>query len=80
MTAQWHIWELPNNDVRGPFNARSLTTPDDEYAAAAIRKYLSLDDAGVPLVRSALPPQIPDEPEGNWEVIDYVDIADKQPA
>lgn len=75
MTAQWHIWELPSNDVSGPFNARALSTPDDEFAAAAIRQYMSLDDTGVPLVRAALPPRIPDEPEDNWEVMDYVQIS-----
>ncbi|KAF9816104.1 hypothetical protein SFRURICE_003655, partial [Spodoptera frugiperda] len=74
MNAQWHIWELPSEDVSGPFNARALSTPDDEAAAAAIRAYLSLDNAGVPLTRSALPPQIPEEPEENWEVVDYVDV------
>ncbi|KAJ8736459.1 hypothetical protein PYW08_007115 [Mythimna loreyi] len=74
MTAQYHIWELPSEDVTGPFNARALSTPDDEAAAAAIRAYLSLDNSGVPVVRSALPPQLPDEPESNWEVVDYVDI------
>ncbi|KAH9641603.1 hypothetical protein HF086_009206, partial [Spodoptera exigua] len=74
MNAQWHIWELPSEDVSGPFNARALSTPDDEAAAAAIKAYLSLDNAGVPITRSALPPQIPEEPEENWEVIDYVDV------
>ncbi|XP_026731681.1 A disintegrin and metalloproteinase with thrombospondin motifs adt-2-like [Trichoplusia ni] len=74
MTAQWHIWELPSEDVDGPFNARALMTPDDEVAEDAIRTYLSLDPSGVPLVRSALPPHILDEPESYWEVEDYVDI------
>lgn len=78
MTTQYHIWDLPSNDVSGPFNARALSTPDDEYAAAAIRNYLSLDETGVPLMRAALPPQIPDEPEDNWEVVDYVDIPRKK--
>lgn len=78
MTAQYHIWELPSEDVTGPFNARALSTPDDEAAAAAIRDYLSLDKSGVPIVRSALPPQIPEEPESNWEVVDYVDITNQK--
>ena len=78
MTAQYHIWELPSEDVSGPFNARALSSPDDEAAAAAIRAYLSLDNSGVPIVRSALPPQMPEEPESNWEVIDYVDIPNQK--
>lgn len=71
MTAQWHIWELPNEDIGGPFNARAF---EDESNRAEIQAYLSLDNLGVPLVRSAFPPQVPDEPEQNWEVKDYVDI------
>ncbi|XP_030026870.2 A disintegrin and metalloproteinase with thrombospondin motifs adt-2 [Manduca sexta] len=74
MTAQWHIWELPSEDVGGSFNARAFKTPDDDAASAAIRAYLSLNDNGVPIVRSIGPPSIPDEPENNWEVIDYVDV------
>lgn len=77
MTPQWHIWDLPSEDVTGAFNARALPGPDDESAAAAIRAYLSLDDAGAPLARSALPPMIPDEPEANWEVDDYVEVPKK---
>ncbi|KAJ0182622.1 hypothetical protein K1T71_001991 [Dendrolimus kikuchii] len=78
MNAQWHIWELPSEDIGGAFNARALSTPDDEVAAAAIRAYLSVDDNGVPIMRSALPPSIPDEPEDNWEVEDYVEIHQKK--
>ncbi|XP_028176382.1 A disintegrin and metalloproteinase with thrombospondin motifs adt-2-like [Ostrinia furnacalis] len=83
MTAQWHIWELPSEDIGGAFNARAFQTPDEE-TAAKIKAYLSLDDGGVPLVRSAFPPHLPEEPEDNWEVKDYVDIppapeSDSQP-
>ncbi|XP_053617820.1 A disintegrin and metalloproteinase with thrombospondin motifs adt-2-like [Plodia interpunctella] len=70
MTAQWHIWELPSGDIDGSFNARAQPAAADE----TVRAFLSLDEAGVPLVRSALPPYLPDEPEFNWEVVDYVDL------
>lgn len=74
MSPQWHIWDLPSEDVSGPFNARALETPDDAAAAAVIRSYLSLDGAGVPIVRAAMPPHLPEEPEYNWEVNDYVEL------
>lgn len=60
--------------MRGTFNARAGVAPGDADAAAALRAFHSLDDQLVPLVRSALPPVIPDEPEANWELIDYVEI------
>ncbi|XP_059048068.1 A disintegrin and metalloproteinase with thrombospondin motifs adt-2-like [Achroia grisella] len=78
MTTQWHIWELPSEDIGGPFNARARTAPEDDEVAAAIRSYLSLDAQGVPLVRSAFPPNIPEESEHNWEVIDYIDLPTTQ--
>lgn len=78
MTPQWHIWDLPSEDVGGPFNARALNTPDDAAAAAAIRSYLSLDEAGVPIARAAIPPYLPEEPEYNWEVNDYVELSTKK--
>ncbi|KAJ2947773.1 hypothetical protein O0L34_g9553 [Tuta absoluta] len=78
MTAQWHIWELPSEDIGGPFNARARSSPGDQDAAAALKAYLSLDDAGVPLTRSALVPNMPEEPEQNWEVDDYVQIPDNK--
>lgn len=74
MTAQWHIWELPSEDIGGAFNARALSTPEDEDMAAKMKAYLSLDDKGIPLVRSAFPPHLIEEPEDNWAVKDYVDI------
>lgn len=77
MNPQWHIWDLPSEDVGGPFNARALDTPDDTASAAAIRSYLSLDDTGVPIVRAAFPPHLSDEPEYNWEVDDYVELPTK---
>lgn len=77
MTAQWHVWELPGEDVAGSFNARARAVTEDDEASAALRAYLSLDDKGTPLVRSALPPHIPEDREENWEVIDYVDIPNK---
>lgn len=77
MTAQWHIWELPSEDIGGAFNARARAAPDDAAAAAAMRAYLSLDSAGAPLTRAALPPHMPDEPEHHWEVTDYIDIQNK---
>ncbi|XP_072937125.1 A disintegrin and metalloproteinase with thrombospondin motifs adt-2-like [Epargyreus clarus] len=72
ISPQLHIWELPSQDFDGPQNARARAAPAP--GAAALRSYLSLDDAGLPLARSAFPPQIPEEPENHWEVIDYVDI------
>ncbi|XP_038208289.1 A disintegrin and metalloproteinase with thrombospondin motifs adt-2-like isoform X1 [Zerene cesonia] len=77
MTAQYHIWELPSEDVGGPFNARARAAPDDDDALAALRSYLSLDETGTPYARAAIPPQMPEEPEDNWEVMDYVDIPSK---
>ncbi|CAK1601860.1 unnamed protein product [Parnassius mnemosyne] len=77
MTPQWHIWDLPSQDIGGAFNARARSM-DDESAADAIRAYLSLDEVGSPLARAALPPQMPDEPEGNWEVVDYIEISKNQ--
>lgn len=74
MTAQWHIWELPSEDIGGAFNARALSSPEDAETAAKIKAYLSLNDQGVPLVRSAFPPLLPDEPEDHWDVKDYVDV------
>ncbi|XP_047511015.1 A disintegrin and metalloproteinase with thrombospondin motifs 14-like [Pieris napi] len=74
MTAQYHIWELPSEDVGGPFNARARAVSDDEDYLAALRSYLSVDDKGTPYARAAIPPQMPEDPEDNWEVIDYVDI------
>ncbi|CAG9581270.1 unnamed protein product [Danaus chrysippus] len=73
MSAQYHIWELPSEDVGGSFNARARAAPDDG-ASAALRAYMTLDDAGAPLFRAAIPPHIPEEPESDWEVIDYVEI------
>ncbi|XP_063549121.1 A disintegrin and metalloproteinase with thrombospondin motifs adt-2-like [Cydia strobilella] len=70
MNAQFHIWELPSEDVGGAFNARARSTPEDP----ALESYLSLNGDGVPLTRSAFPPQLPDEPEYHWEVTDYVDL------
>ncbi|XP_012551184.1 A disintegrin and metalloproteinase with thrombospondin motifs adt-2 [Bombyx mori] len=80
MSTQYHIWELPSQDIGGSFNARALTTPDDEAAEAAVREYLSLDSHGVPLTRGAFPPSLPDEPEDNWEVVDYVEIHRNDPS
>lgn len=74
MTTQYHIWELPTQDIGGPFNARAMSSPGDAEAAALIRSYLSLSDAGIPLMRSAFPPYLLEEPESNWEVTDYVEI------
>lgn len=74
MNAQWHIWELPSEDIGGAFNARALSLPEDKVAEDAIRAYLSLDNSGVPIMRAALPPNMPDEPESNWEIQDYVEI------
>ncbi|XP_050670666.1 A disintegrin and metalloproteinase with thrombospondin motifs adt-2-like isoform X2 [Leptidea sinapis] len=74
MTAQYHIWELPSEDVGGSFNARARAVPDDDDSAAAIRAYLSLDDRGTPYARAAIPPMMPEEPEENWEVDDFVEI------
>ncbi|XP_049880503.1 A disintegrin and metalloproteinase with thrombospondin motifs adt-2-like [Pectinophora gossypiella] len=78
MTAQWHIWELPSEDISGSFNARARSAPDDSDMAAAIRRYFSLDEGGTPLTRAALPPYIEDEPEQNWEVTDYVEIEERK--
>lgn len=72
MTTQFHIWELPSEDIGGPFNARARAAPED--AAAALRAYLSLDAAGTPLARAAIPPHMPEELEEDWEVLDYVEI------
>ncbi|CAH2050238.1 unnamed protein product, partial [Iphiclides podalirius] len=72
MTPQWHVWDLPSQDIGGPFNARARSV--DDGSEAAIRSYLSLDEAGTPLARAALPPHMPEEPEHNWEVVDYVEI------
>lgn len=69
MSAQWLIWD---KDITGSFNARARSSPED--ADARVQAYHSLDSQGVPLVRSAFPPHIPEEPEVNWEVKDYVDI------
>lgn len=74
MTTQYHIWELPTQDIGGPFNARAMSSPGDAEVAAAMRSYLSLNDAGIPLTRSAFPPNLPEEPESNWEVADYVEV------
>ncbi|CAK1544623.1 unnamed protein product [Leptosia nina] len=76
MTAQYHIWELPSEDVGGPFNARARSVEDDDYLAA-LRTYLTVDEKGAPYARAAFPPQVPEEPEDNWEVVDYVDISTK---
>nr|XP_026494741.1 A disintegrin and metalloproteinase with thrombospondin motifs adt-2-like [Vanessa tameamea] len=73
MTTQFHIWELPSEDISGAFNARARAAPEDA-ATAALRAYLSLDKAGTPLARAVLPPHIPEEPETDWEVLDYVEI------
>lgn len=73
MTTQFHIWELQSEDIDGPFNARARESPED----TGLESYLSLSDDGVPLTRSAFPPQLPEEPESNWEVIDYVDLPTK---
>lgn len=75
MTAQYHIWELPSEDVGGPFNARARAVPDDEDYLSALRSYLTVDDKGSPYARAAIAPQMPEEPEDNWEVVDYVDIS-----
>ncbi|XP_073958021.1 A disintegrin and metalloproteinase with thrombospondin motifs adt-2-like isoform X2 [Choristoneura fumiferana] len=73
MTTQFHIWELPSEDIDGPFNARARESPED----TGLESYLSLSADGVPLTRSAFPPQLPEEPETNWEVIDYIDLPTK---
>ncbi|XP_013194658.2 A disintegrin and metalloproteinase with thrombospondin motifs adt-2 [Amyelois transitella] len=77
MTAQWHIWELPSDDIDGSFNARSRPADDE---AAAMRAYLSLDEDGVPIIRAALPPFFSEEPETNWEVTDYIEISNNDTA
>ncbi|XP_026320254.1 A disintegrin and metalloproteinase with thrombospondin motifs adt-2-like isoform X2 [Hyposmocoma kahamanoa] len=74
MTTQYHIWELPSQDIGGPFNARAMSSQGDAEAAAAMRSYLSLNDAGIPLTRAAFPPNMIKEPESNWEVTDYVEV------
>lgn len=73
MAAQYHMWELPGEDIWGAFNARAHVDhgPDVD---AALRQYLTVDESGVPVARSAFPPQLTNDPEENWEVIDYVDI------
>ncbi|XP_068626453.1 A disintegrin and metalloproteinase with thrombospondin motifs adt-2-like [Battus philenor] len=76
MAPQLHIWDLPSQDIGGPFNARARSVDDD--AAADMRSFLSLDEAGSSLARAALPPQMPDEPEDDWEVIDYIEINKNQ--
>lgn len=78
MTPQFHIWDLPSEDIGGPFNARALESPEDAAAAAAIRSYLSLDEGGAPIARSGLPPHLYEEPEYNWEVNDYVELSTKK--
>lgn len=74
MTTQYHIWELPSQDIGGPFNARAMSSKGDAEAAASMRSFLSLNDAGIPLTRAALPPNMIEEPESNWEVTDYVEV------
>lgn len=71
MTAQYHIWELPGEDISGAFNARALASND---YSDSLRAYLTIDDKGVPIARSAFPPQLPADNARDWEVIDYVDI------
>lgn len=72
MTTQFHIWELPSEDIGGPFNARARAAPDD--SAAALRAYLSLDNKGAPLARAAIPPHLPEDEETDWEVLDYIEL------
>ncbi|XP_013134598.1 PREDICTED: A disintegrin and metalloproteinase with thrombospondin motifs 7-like [Papilio polytes] len=72
MTPQWHVWDLPSQDIGGPFNARARSFDDDQEAA--LRAYHTLDEAGTPLARAALPPQLQEEPENNWEVVDYIEL------
>ncbi|XP_045775267.1 A disintegrin and metalloproteinase with thrombospondin motifs 14-like [Maniola jurtina] len=74
MSPQFHIWDLPSEDMEGAFNARARAAPDDDDSAAALRTYLSLDNTGLPFARGVGPPHIPDEPESNWEVLDYIEI------
>ncbi|RVE49347.1 hypothetical protein evm_005962 [Chilo suppressalis] len=83
MTAEWNVWQLPSEDIDGPFNAKAQNTAEDDAANDAIQNYHSLNNEGIPIFRSAFPPLVPEEPESNWEVMDYVDlprvIEDRQP-
>ncbi|KAL4716069.1 hypothetical protein ACJJTC_002834 [Scirpophaga incertulas] len=76
MSAQWHVWELPSEDIGEAFNART-NSDEDNTAEQAMNEYLSLDDDGVPIIRSAFPPPLPDEAEKNWEVVDYIGITSR---